>query len=95
MQLPKFLKDTEGNAILTGIGVLIVAVILIAMGGLLANTFTNAAALPTGNAFNVSTVVASNYSTAVTISFAAVLILIAVPALFMLFAIFGGRRGGR
>lgn len=90
--------DDEGNAVLYGAAVLIAVVILIALGGLLANAFTTAAALPEGNAFNVSTTTSTNYAQDVNILYVAVLALIGLPVLGMLLAYFGfgiGKAGGR
>jgi hypothetical protein len=41
-------KDEEGNMVLQGVGVLVGLVCLVALGGLIANEFTKAGALPEG-----------------------------------------------
>jgi len=88
-------KDKEGNAVLVGIGIVVAAVILIAIGGLLANSFTNAAALPNGNAFNVTSTTSTYYPTVVTIAFVAILAVVGLPVLGMIFAYFGGQGQGK
>jgi hypothetical protein len=84
-----FAMNDEGNAVLYGAAVLIAVVILIALGGLLANAFTQASALPVGNAFNVSSTTSTNYAQDVNILYVAVLALIGLPVLGMLLAYFG------
>ena len=87
--------NNEGNAVLSGIGVLVAAVILIAIGGLLANSFTNAAALPNGSAFNVSSTTTTYYPIAITIAFVAILAVIGLPVLGMILFYFGQQSGGK
>lgn len=84
-----FKYDEEGNMVLAGIGVLVAMVILLALGGLLANSFTTAAALPDGNAFNTSAITTTYYSQDVTIAYVAVLAIIGLPVLGMIMAYFG------
>jgi hypothetical protein len=88
--LKKFARNDSGNIVLQGIGVLVAAVILIAIGGLLANSFTNAAALPAGNAFNVSATTTTYYPITVTIAFVAILAVIGIPVIAMIMGYFGG-----
>jgi uncharacterized membrane protein len=78
--------------VLGGVGVLVAFVILIALGGLLANEFTNAAALPDGNAFNVSSTTTTYYPTVITIAFVSILAMIGLPILFYMMQAFGGNR---
>ena len=83
--------------VLQGVGVLVGLVCLVALGGLLANSFVNAAALPTGNAFNVSSTTATYFPIVITIAFVATLALIGIPVIAMMLAYFnttgnGGRR---
>ena len=86
-----YIKNKAGNSVLAAVGVLVAFIILLALGGLLANSFTTAAALPAGNAFNVSTTTATYYPTTVTIGFVAVLALIGLPILGMILYYFGGK----
>lgn len=92
-KITKFVNDVKGNAVLTGIGILVAAVVLIAIGGLLANSFTNAAALPAGNAFNVSETVGTYYPTAITLAFVAIIALIGLPVLAWMMGMFGQKQG--
>lgn len=85
-------KNTEGNMVLQGVGVLVGLVCLVALGGLIANEFTKAGALPEGNAFNVSTTTATYFPTVVTIAFVACLALIGLPVLAMMLGFFGGNK---
>jgi hypothetical protein len=88
-------KDEEGNMVLQGVGVLVGLVCLVALGGLLANSFTNAAALPDGNAFNVSSTTSTYYPIVITISFVACLALIGLPVLAMMLAYFNANGSGK
>jgi hypothetical protein len=87
--LKKFMNDEDANMVLQGIGVLIALICLVALGGLLASEFTTAAALPAGNAFNVSTTTATYFPIVVTIAFIACLALIGIPVVGMVLAYFG------
>jgi hypothetical protein len=89
----KFAKDQEANAVLQGIGVLVAAIILIAIGGLLASSFTGAAALPEGSTFNVSSTIGQYYPIAITIAFVAILAVIGLPVLGMILFYFGQQTG--
>ncbi len=93
--IPKFLRNDEGNMVLQGVGVLIGLVCLVALGGLIANEFTDASALPAGNAFNVSTTTASYFPIVVTIAFVATLALIGIPILAFMLGAFGATGKGR
>lgn len=94
-KLKAFIADKSGNMVLQGAGMLIGLVCLLALGGLLAQSFTSAANLSATSPYNVSTTTATYYPMTVVIAFVACLALIGMPVLAMLLGYFGGSVGGK